>query len=212
MNITSTDLNTTVYVSIYATSSSKHTKCFAGSETVVLSSGSTISISEVKKGDFILSADNSGHRKFAEVIAVPHDKNMVWTKFIRIATHSGNDIKMTEQHFIMIEPDCRRTTSPSLMAAIDVSVGMCLLSESGLDEVTSVTEVRGAGIYSVVTTEEMIVVNGFVASPFAVNHAVANAYYSIVRGLHSVVPLLMDTGLVKRANLVLGGIVDSVAF
>jgi hypothetical protein len=200
--------NATEYISIGSTSASSSTttsSCFAGSETVVLASGEVLPISDVRTGDMILSADRHGNTKFSEVIAVPHDRNSEVATFTRLATLSGADIKMTSDHLLMVEPTCVVDGAPVLMTAEDVKAGMCLLSVvAGLDEVVSTSSVTGSGVYTVVTNEEMLVVNGFVASPFAVNHATANAYYNVVRAVASLVPGLMDWSLMKQANLVFG--------
>jgi lysophospholipid acyltransferase (LPLAT)-like uncharacterized protein len=49
-----------------------------------------------------------------------------------------------------------------------------------------------------VTKEPYIVVNGVVASPFAGNHAIANAFYNIHRVLYTMFPSLMKTEFVRR--------------
>jgi hypothetical protein len=207
--------NTTEYITIGATaassSSSSSSSCFAGSETVQLASGVVLPISEVRTGDVILSADRDGNTKFSEVIAVPHDRNSDVATFTRLATLAGADIKITADHLVMVEPTCTVSGAPVLMTAEDVKTGMCLLSVvAGLDEVVSTSSVTGSGVYTVVTNEEMVVVNGFVASPFAVNHAVANAYYNVVRAVSSVVPGLMGSSLMKQASLAFGSVAVSL--
>ena len=49
------------------------------------------------------------------------------------------------------------------------------------------------GVYTIVTdkADDLVIVNGIVASPFAVNHAVANAVYNVHRVLYSVAPKLV---------------------
>ena len=49
------------------------------------------------------------------------------------------------------------------------------------------------GVYTIVTdkADDLVVVNGIVASPFAVNHAVANAVYNVHRVLYGVAPKLV---------------------
>jgi len=60
---------------------------------------------------------------------------------------------------------------------------------SGDVSVVSVSEVLGEEVYTVVTKHDgLIVVNGIVASPFAVNHHVANAVYNVQRVLYGVLP------------------------
>ena len=56
---------------------------------------------------------------------------------------------------------------------------------------------------------ELLVVNGVVASPFALNHAVADAYYNIHRGMYRLAPWLLRLPAVVKANLVFGSVVES---
>jgi len=185
-------------------SSSSSDSCFAGSETVQLESGEFKAISDVVVGDSILASDASGNTKFSNVIAVPHGPNSVSAEFVQLTVASGADIKMTPEHLVMVSKGCVASES-SLMSASTVESGMCLVSTSGMEAVEKVAVVQGRGVYSVVTEEEFVVVNGFVASPFAVNHAVANAFYNVVRA----VPALMNFSLVKRATDIFGSLVTA---
>jgi len=187
-----------------SSSSSSSDSCFAGSETVLMENGEVKAISDVVVGDSILASDASGNTKFSNVVAVPHGANAVNAEFVQLTVASGADIKMTPEHLVMASKSCVASDS-SLMAASAVESGMCLMSTSGMESVEKVATVQGRGVYSVVTEEEFVVVNGFVASPFAVNHAVANAYYNIVRA----VPSLMNFEIVKKATNVFGSLVTA---
>jgi hypothetical protein len=205
--ITSGTYYSTVFTSSSSGSSSK-SSCFAGSETVELASGETIAISEVKMGDRVLGADANGNTKFSEVIAVPHARNAESAVFTHLETASGNDIKMTPEHLVMVSKACDSATE--LVQAGEVASGMCLMTTTGMDGVKSTSEVTSKGVYTVVLQDsEMVVVNGVVASPFAVNHATANAYYNVIRALPASV---MSLPLLKQANLVFGSIVASMGF
>jgi hypothetical protein len=52
---------------------------------------------------------------------------------------------------------------------------------------------RGEGVYTIVTTEEFIVVNGIVASPFALNHHTAHGFYNVFRILYNLAPAVMKS-------------------
>jgi hypothetical protein len=164
-------------------SSSSSSSCFASSETVQVENGRIVSIADVTVGDRVLAADGIGAPTFAEVVAVPHDtKNTVRAEFVQLITATG-DIKLTADHLIIVSEECDGDLEAQLSAAKDVVVGDCLLTASGaLDAVEAVVEfVQGTGVHTIVTDAEFVVVNGYVASPFAHNHAVANAYYNIIR-------------------------------
>jgi hypothetical protein len=205
-DLDSVSYSASVYVSTSSgtSSGSSSNSCFAGSESVMLADGSTKAISEVVVGDSILSADANGNAKFSNVIAVPHDRNNELATFTQISTAAG-DIKMTSEHLVMVDEACNG--SNALKTASSVEAGMCLVSTSGSQSVESVKTVQGHGIYSVVTEEEFVVVNGFVASPFAVNHAVANAYYNVIRA----VPSLMNFDVVKQASMMFGSLAESMS-
>ena len=55
---------------------------------------------------------------------------------------------------------------------------------------------------TVVTEEDFIVVNGVLASPFAVNHAVPNAFYHIHRTLFWMAPALVKSAVFAEAHRV----------
>jgi hypothetical protein len=215
--------------------------CFAGTELVLLSNGDYVTISEIRVGDMVLAADRAGsHAVFSEVVAVPHDANNLRAVFTKISTKSGTEIKLTPDHLILVQPHCDEFMGSQLMKAGSVKPGMCLMSvqfgsenapgdtncsstfgtalkdsyHSVLDEVTVVRSIEtDDGVYTIVTYEEMVVVNGIVASPFAVNHAVAHGYYNVIRVLDSVVVRgVMELSVLKRASVFLGSMAVSFQF
>ena len=173
--------------------SSSSKQCFSGSETVTLNSGVSALISQVQLGDFILSADAAGNLKYSEVVAIPHAVNDEKATFIEISTVMGRDIKMTMDHLVFAG-DCN-TADFVLTSAAQVVVGSCLKTVSGPEEIVAVNSVESRGLYTIVVKEEFVVVNGIVASPFAVNHVVANAFYNIHRFL---LPRLSPAGMIQR--------------
>ena len=64
--------------------------------------------------------------------------------------------------------------------------------------------ISGLGVYTIVTKEEYLVVNGIIASPFGVNHMLANMYYNVHRFLYSCSPILLASSLLHSANEGLG--------
>jgi predicted extracellular nuclease len=181
--------------------------CFAGSETVQLASGETKMLSEVLVGDRVLAADSNGNTKFSEVVAVPHPANQQAVTFTHLQTEAGRDIKMTAEHLLPVSTSC--SGSYSLAQASSVQVGSCVQTVTGAEKVSAISEVQGQGVYSVVTKEAMVVVNGIVASPFARNHAAAHAWYNIVRAVYSVAPAMFQNNWVKNANLLFGNVAAS---
>jgi len=180
--------------------------CFSGSETVLLQSGDTVPISAVRIGDIILASDSQGRTQHSKVIAVPHEFNQIRSTFTHVQVSSGKDLKLTAEHLMLISSNC--VGDFKLMKASDVTPGMCAQTMSGSDRVTSVSHnVAGEGLYTVVVEADYVVVNGFVASPFAVNHAVARAYYQVAQMLPAFV---RQTKLFKQAGEIIGSMAASV--
>jgi hypothetical protein len=180
--------------------------CFAGTETVELENGEMKAISEVTVGDCILAADIDGTTSYSTVVALAHPKNNEVASFVHIETDS-TDIKVTPAHLVMSSVGC---VSPmALTKAADVAVNSCLLTTGGPSKVTSATIVVEAGIYSVVTEKELIVVNGVVASPFAVSHEIGNAYYGIHRTLMNFFPALLKSSLFENVHFAFSTLVAS---
>jgi Hint module len=173
--------------------------CFAGSESVTLQSGEMKPISEVRAGDRVLAADASRETVFSEVVFVPHASNADKTIFTHITTTQGRDIKMTHSH-ILPAGACRSTSPLPDVYASSVAVGDCIMTVSGMEEVSRVETVQGQGLYTIVTMEEYVVVNGIIASPFAINHMVANFYYNIHRFVYACVPVLLSSRVFRSAN------------
>ena len=63
-----------------------------------------------------------------------------------------------------------------------------------------VVKTQGEGVYTIVTNEEYVVVNGIIASPFGANHMMANMYYNIHRMVYASAPMLLSYPWLNRAN------------
>ena len=81
-----------------------------------------------------------------------------------------------------------------------MSVGDCIMTVTGEERVTSVENVSGEGVYTVVTNAEYIVVNGIIASPFGANHMMANLYYNVHRMVYASAPTLLKLSWLSQAN------------
>ena len=173
--------------------------CFAGSETLNLESGETKLISDIGVGDRVLAADAAGQTSYSDVVFVPHGANNDDALFTHITTTSGRDIKMTPSHIILAGP-CHLSGPLPLRYASSVSVGDCVITVSGKDMVSTVETVQGKGLYTVVTKEEYVVVNGIIASPFAANHMLANLYYNFHRLVYASAPSFLSNPSLHLAN------------
>ena len=194
--------------------------CFAGSETVLLESGGVRAIADVKVGDRVLAANAVGKTLYSEVVFIPHRANRESVMFAHVTTVGGHEVKMTMSH-ILPSGVCGISSSfplplpLPLVYASKVSVGDCINTVSGEEKVLKVEYVRGEGVYTIVTNEEYIVVNGIIASPFGVNHMMVNWYYNVHRIAYVLVPQLLSLSLFQNMNevrrmyniILLGGLI-----
>jgi hypothetical protein len=152
----------------------------------------------VRAGDRVLAADASRQIVFSDVVFVPHEENMDSALFTHITTTQGKDIKMTHSHIIPAGSCGSVSPLPDAYASY-VAVGDCVMTVSGMEKVSAVETIRGQGLYTIVTMEEYVVVNGIIASPFAYNHMVANFYYNIHRFVYYFIPNLSGLPLIRSA-------------
>ena len=177
--------------------------CFAGSETVTLANGDTKSIADVVVGDSVLafSPDTKDAFIFSDVIATPHARNSIAASFQHIVTESGSDVKMTAEHLLPAGA-CSAEGLP-LIRAEEVRVGDCVQTVNGNEVVASNYVVQSEGIYTVVVQDaEFVVVNKFVASPFAVNHAVGNSVYNLHRLVYAWAPEVVKSAAFSAVNAI----------
>ena len=178
--------------------------CFAGSELVqkleIDRSGrkrhSKVPISSIDVSDRVLTWSLERGLQYSEVMAVPHPQNHEVVKFVNIITESGDDLKLTEEHLILAGA-CRTNgdtgdnffSSEKLVPTRSSSLllGDCLLTTQGLSRIVALEEAYGIGHYTIITsgTQEFIVVNGIIASPFAVSHEIGNWIYTPYRVLYA---------------------------
>ena len=169
-------------------SASSSPACFAATEQVALENGATKAIADVVVGDRILTVNTkTGAQVYSDVAYVPHGKNAEKAVFTVLATEAGRDVKMTANHMLPAGA-CDAAGSLPVVAASTISAGDCVQTVSGRERVVSVGTVAGEGIYTVIAMEELIVVNGVVATPYGgVNPTLANVYYNLHRLAYSVV-------------------------
>ena len=153
-------------------------------------------------GDRVLTINNKGEQVFSDVVYLPHGANQEAATFALLATENGRDIKMTLNH-ILPAGACASPVSLPMVAASAVTVGDCVQTVDGREQVVSVGKVEGKGIYTVIAMEELIVVNGIVATPFGgVNPTLANIYYNVHRLVYAmsgmqVMPTTVENSLAR---------------
>ena len=170
--------------------------CFAGTELLILENGATKALSEVAVGDRVLTVNaQTGAHVYSDVVYLPHGKNTARTTFTVLATEAGRDLKMTANHVLPAGACTSPTTALPAVAASTVAAGECVETVSGRERVVSVSTVQGEGIYTAIAMEELLVVNGIVATPYGgVNPTLANVYYN----LHRCMYLAVGSGAMKQ--------------
>ena len=140
----------------------------------------------MRVGDRILAVDRAGQKVFSDVVYVPHGPNHESTTFTLLTTESGRDVKMTSNHFLPAGSCDLAPVALPIVAAGQVKVGDCVQTISGVEQVVSVEKVEGKGVYTVIAMEELIVVNGIVATPYGgINPTLVNMYYNLHRLVYS---------------------------
>jgi len=192
-------------------SSSSTSSCFSPQESLTLISGETVPMDQVKIGDQVQVASFDGKMTtFSPVIAIPHPRgNSEKASFVHLTTETGRDIRMTRDHLVM-GGVCG--VPSTLKEASTLDIGNCLVTVQGEEIITSVISSVSTGISTVVTMDDdkLLVVNGVIASPFASNHLVANAFYNIHRALYQYAPTIVSHPIVAKvmnsfADMIVGG-------
>lgn len=177
--------------------------CFSGEDTVTLESGALKPLADVLVGDRILSSDSQGKLSFSDVVFLPHGANTQKATFVEITTAS-KVVKATQMHLF-------QTCDGALAYAGSLKNGDCLRTIDGGEAITSTKLTIASGLYTAVTQNEFLVVNGVIASPFAVAHGITNAYYNIHRALYKLAPSVLKSPAVISANALLGSTVVRAA-
>ena len=198
-------ISATVPATSTSSSGTATSSCFAATETVTLESGASKAISDVAVGDRILTVNaRTGAQVYSDVAYLPHGQNAEKAVFTAIATASGRDLKMTANH-VLPAGACAAAALPYVSASA-VSVGDCVQTVSGREQVVSVSTVEGEGIYTAIAMEELLVVNGIIATPYGgINPALANVYYNLHRLAYKVLGAGATKTWVQAATEMLWG-------
>jgi hypothetical protein len=128
-------------------------------DMVNVEGGRRKAMADVQVGDRILAANSHGDFSYSDVVFLPHGYNDKITEFIEISTNMNNTVKFTEQHLV-------KTCSGALAVVGSLKSGACVKTVHGDALLTSINRVKSRGIYTVVTMDEFVVVDGIIASPF----------------------------------------------
>ena len=144
---------------------------------------------------------------YSKVIALAHPKNKVLSEFVRITATSDLEIQMTSNHLLLTcENGGDLTKGIKLVIASELGIGSCVVTKNGVYTVKSIEITAQRGVYSVITENDYIVVNGFIVSPFSDNHAIGSMYYDIHRFLGSYFPGILESETFKYFHYSLGNL------
>ena len=119
----------------------------------------------------IKGADRNGTISYSQVIFNPHPFNDGKHFFVEVVTVNGKAVRMTPNHLL---PLC----NGGLVTARSLQPGDCVMTADGEEKVAKTTQnVEAGGIYTAVTENEFLVVDGVVASPFALSHGIAHSLF-----------------------------------
>jgi hypothetical protein len=119
----------------------------------------------------VAGADRNGTISYSEVIFKPHPHNNAIRQHDEVVTVNGKAVRMTRNHLI---PTC----NGGLVTARSLQEGDCVMTVDGEEKVAETTHnVEASGIYTAVTKNEFLVVDGIVASPFALAHGIAHSLF-----------------------------------
>jgi len=134
--------------------------CFHGDGTVLLESGSKKRLSELGLGERIKTSDGRGGFSFNPVLTLPHANNTEPATFLTLTTETGKKVDMTSDHYI---PKCNQEQ----VTAGELVIGDCLLTADGKETLVEISSAAKNGVFTAVTQDMFVVVDGIVASSFS---------------------------------------------
>lgn len=176
--------------------------CFPGEASVTLESGAQKSVSDLRPGERVLASaggDGSGELVYSEVLAFLDRDPVTWKLFYTLQTEAGARLSLTAAHLLFVtEGNCSEGAAPAPGAlrtvyASDARPGQCVLvagqkhGEGRLSRVTRVSLRASRGAFAPLTRQGTLVVDGVVASCYAVvqQHSLAHWAFSPLRLIHS---------------------------
>jgi len=175
--------------------------CFPASATVELESGETCSMEDLSVGQRVLTVYHDGSLHYDDVITFIHRQPQLVTSFVVIATADGHRLVATGDHLVFTSSaggggdhsavsfsDLAPPTAVFMSQLTNHSDAVYVASPGTKEHllvsmVTSVNKVVARGVYAPLTASGTIVVDGVVASCYALvsSHRLAHAVMAPVR-------------------------------
>ncbi|KAL1132703.1 hypothetical protein AAG570_010655 [Ranatra chinensis] len=154
--------------------------CFTGNSTVLVEGGVRRRLSELQVGDRVLSLDKAtGRMVYSEVILFLDRDESRWRQFLSVETSSGETVRVTPSHLVL-----RKTLSGVLESVFagKLAPGDVLMVGSGKNlietSVERVSVVADQGVFAPLTQTGTIIVDGVLASCYAVVESQSLAHYA----------------------------------
>ena len=174
-----------------SSSSDSHTGCFTGTGKVVTELQGRKNMSELRPGERVQAVDGEGRLVFSEVLFFLDRQPSRAMQFVSVRVAGGKVVSLTATHLVYTAPPgCsqRDCFSPSY-AGLVVPGQLLLVGENVLAArpVESVEVVRQTGVFAPLTSAGNIMVDGVLASCYAVidSQTIAHTAFAPVRWYYS---------------------------
>ncbi|KAM9323055.1 tiggy-winkle hedgehog protein [Pholidichthys leucotaenia] len=196
--------------------------CFSGSSMVILAEGRTKPMKDLHVGDQVLAADKQGNLVLSDFIMfMDHDRQILREFYVLETEEPWCRLTLTPAHLVFVLNG--NSTNSSGMRAVfasHVREGQWLLVVGGDRQhqlipacVTRVYVDRFEGLYAPVTSHGTIIVDGVLASCYAVveDHDLAHLVFAPVRLWHSFLSLSGVVGQLSSVHQTDGGLPASLS-
>nr|XP_033800641.1 indian hedgehog protein [Geotrypetes seraphini] len=169
--------------------------CFPGGALVTLKSGEQRAVSTLQTGERILAMDKTGRPIFSDFLTFLDKDSSSLRHFLVIETQAPpRQLTLTASHLLFLAKNFSRSlTDFQPVFASSVQPGQYILVAGALDlqpaQITAVSAVLDTGAYAPLTRHGTVVVDGVVASCFAVvqDQELAQLVFWPLRFYHSLV-------------------------
>ncbi|XP_048835837.1 indian hedgehog signaling molecule a isoform X1 [Brienomyrus brachyistius] len=171
--------------------------CFPGGARIITEGGVTKAMRDLRPGERVLASsgvDGRGELVYSEVLAFLDSDPEARKHFYVIGTEAGERLPLTAAHLLFVsEGNCSGWVAGSALRAVfasDVQPGQCVVSAADgrghLSRVAWVHIREERGVFAPLTQHGTVVVNGILASCYAVmdQHHLAHWAFAPLRALY----------------------------